>query len=400
MSTGSKQSDIEKLYGEAVSLHSQGRQKEAVKLYDQVLQQVQGADLVYYNLGLAHFELGEFEEARDAFEHALAVNDDDADYWFNLGLTCKQLELYLEAGIAYRHALDRRPEDMDILYNLGCCMKDGGALDEAAAVYEQLLQQDEEYEPALHNLAYLYHLQGKFERAELLYNRLVTLNPENTAARYMLEAIHSRPVDAPPKEYVKELFDTYSEDFEDNLLNDLAYAVPREIFESVKEYRQNSRFQHALDLGCGTGLCGELFRPLCKALSGVDLSPKMLALARQKRVYNQVYEAELVEFLSETDAAYDLLLAADVFIYIGDLQPVFAALAARCSPGAILCFSVETGDLDWGLQSTGRFFHSIGYIKELAGDTGFKVERCRATNVRKEGEGWIQGAIFLLSWAP
>ncbi|WP_028582726.1 tetratricopeptide repeat protein [Desulfogranum japonicum] len=403
MSTRSKQSDIEKMYMQAITLHGEGRHKEAVELYGKVIQEVNDADLVYYNLGLAHFELGEFSAARDAFEHALAINDDDADYWFNLGLTCRNMELFLEAGIAYRHALDRQPEDIEVLYNLGSCLKDSGALDEAVIVYEHLLTLDGRFEPALNNLAYIYHLQEKFDLAEPLYKRLVDLNPQNTAACYMLEAIHSRQVDAPPKEYVRELFDTYSEEFEDNLLNDLQYIVPRKMFDVVEKYQQNRHFSHILDLGCGTGLCGERFRPLCNTMSGVDLSPKMLALADEKRVYDYLYEAELVEFLQENGTLYDLLLAADVFSYIGDLRPVFTAMKARCSSSAWLCFSVESepGDENWVLQSTGRFAHSRAYIETLSEEMGFNIEHCvTALNVRKEGEGWIQGAIFLLSWAP
>ncbi|PIE58288.1 MAG: hypothetical protein CSA33_03605 [Desulfobulbus propionicus] len=389
--------NMQAMYEQAVELHSAGKPEKAVPLYAAIVREARDADTVYYNLGLAWYELGEFAKAKDAFEHALALQDKDADYWFNLGVTCKQLELYLEAALAYRRALDRRPDDPDILFNLGRCMQDSGALDEAVRVYEHLLALDSTCIPALNNLAYIHHLRGSLRQAEPLYRRLVSLNPTNKAANYMLKAIQSRQVHAPPEEYIRVLFDHYAEEFEQNLLCDLDYQVPKKILEVVEKNQQKRRFEHILDIGCGTGLCGVLFRDRCQHLSGVDLSPKMLALAGQKRVYDRLYEAELVAHLQENDATYDLLLAADVFSYLGDLQPAMAALRQRCQPSGLICFSVEVGEADWEIQATGRFSHSQGYIRQLATREGWTVEHCSIMPIRKEGVGWIQGAIFLFS---
>ena len=41
-----------------------------------------------------------------------------------------------------------------------------------------------------------------------------------------------------------------------------------------------------LDAGCGTGLCGPLLAPYARRLIGVDLSEGMLALAKEKHVYD------------------------------------------------------------------------------------------------------------------
>ena len=48
-----------------------------------------------------------------------------------------------------------------------------------------------------------------------------------------------------------------------------------------------------LDLGCGTGLAGAAFRPHVDWLAGVDLSPKMIEVARAKGLYDRLAVADI-----------------------------------------------------------------------------------------------------------
>src|SRR5207302_1633468 len=99
-----------------------------------------------------------------------------------------------------------------------------------------------------------------------------------------------------------------------------------------------------LDLGCGTGLAGELFRPLSRRLDGVDLSPRMLAQAATRGVYDRLAAGDLLTHLGGTGDRYHLVLAADVFVYLGDLAPVFAAARLVLRAGGWLAFTVEASD--------------------------------------------------------
>ena len=114
----------------------------------------------------------------------------------------------------------------------------------------------------------------------------------------------------------------------------------------------------ALDLGCGTGLMGLLLRPYCRgALVGCDLSKRMLSVgaASHPGVYDRLHAAEGVSFLNgRPPASADLIVAADVFPYLGSLSDMAAAAQAALCVGGVFCFSTEACRLDeCGVQAPG-----------------------------------------------
>ena len=62
-------------------------------------------------------------------------------------------------------------------------------------------------------------------------------------------------------------------------------------------------------------------------LDGVDLSPGMLKRAEAAGTYDQLNESDLTEYIRGKKGAYDLIVAADVLCYIGDLQDVAGRIA-------------------------------------------------------------------------
>lgn len=172
-----------------------------------------------------------------------------------------------------------------------------------------------------------------------------------------------------------------------------------------------------LDLGCGTGLMGPRLRPHVGSLRGVDLSPKMVDKARSKGCYDELCVGELVGFLQgqriEGRPPVDLVVAADVLVYLGDLAPVFAAAAAVARPGCLFALSTESHDgcaavdgdrvrgLDGGFDRgyiatlTGRFQHVRGYVECAARDAGWVLVTCEAATIRCNGGQPIAGDIFV-----
>jgi predicted TPR repeat methyltransferase len=158
------------------------------------------------------------------------------------------------------------------------------------------------------------------------------------------------------------------------------------------------RFESALDLGCGTGLCGPLVKSAVRRLDGVDLSPRMLEKARALGLYDQLVHGDLVEHLRSTRREYDLVLSADVFIYVGDLEPVFAEVSRVMKDGGVFCFSVEqAGDEQTVLLNTHqRYAHSERYVRELAARHGFDVLRMLRHAIREDQREAIPGLYFYL----
>ena len=149
-----------------------------------------------------------------------------------------------------------------------------------------------------------------------------------------------------------------------------------------------------------TGLGAEAFRDIARHLHGVDLAPKMGAEARRKEIYEHLEVGEALACLTESPGGYDLVLSADVFIYIGDLDPIFATVRDKAVPAALFAFSVEvTEGNGFALLDCGRYAHSSRYIEGLAANHGFSIERRRHVPIREERGRPVAGYLFVLKVA-
>ncbi len=153
-----------------------------------------------------------------------------------------------------------------------------------------------------------------------------------------------------------------------------------------------------LDLGCGTGLCGPLLRPIAGTLCGVDLSPAMIEKAKARGVYDRLEVCDLVQALRKMPRSFDLLVAADVLIYFGDMMPTFEAAAEALRPGGLFAFTVESGNVDrYELeQKTRRYVHSKSYLQRLASMFGFKEESFEEIVIRMNAGVPVAGYLVLL----
>jgi predicted TPR repeat methyltransferase len=142
---------------------------------------------------------------------------------------------------------------------------------------------------------------------------------------------------------------------------------------------------------------GARFRPLARALTGVDISPGMLELARQRQIYDDLVCGELIEFLQTQAGAFDVALAADVFVYIGDLSGVFQEVRRTLRDGGVFGFSVEAGETqDFALRSTLRYAHSAAYLRKLSNHHGFVVETIAPKVLRQEDGNDVVGHLAIL----
>jgi predicted TPR repeat methyltransferase len=210
--------------------------------------------------------------------------------------------------------------------------------------------------------------------------------------------------------YVRHLFDQFSADYDSRMIQQLAYAGPQILLDlaamvmpdrvgalprgRATKYKGLS----ILDLGCGTGLAGAVFQPLAARLDGVDLSPAMIEKARARGIYDDLVVADLETALGTAGAFYDLILAADTVVYLGDLGPVFRGAAARLAPDGYFLFTTEAKDGDgFELGPKRRWRHSDAYLRATAAAAGLSVAGLVAATPRHEANLPVEGFAVALT---
>jgi predicted TPR repeat methyltransferase len=384
------------------------------------------------NLGNALVQKGHLDEAIAACRRALAIKGELPEAWYNLGNALRRSDQLDEAVAAYRQAVHLRPDYSEAQINLGNALLVTGQLDEAVAASRQAIAARPQFPEAQRTLGVALTKKGLLDEAIVACRAAIALRPQYAEAhaslgdallkkgrldesiaayreairlkqdspdwRFILAALtgdSSMPT-APPR-YLQGLFDSYAAGFDRHLLGKLAYRVPELLLEAVVSVAPGRKFD-VLDLGCGTGLCGVQFRSHARELVGVDLSPKMLQKAAERNIYDQLVNADLLAALDERPAGCDLILAGDVFNYVGDLAATFAAVARALRPGGFFAFSIERHDgSGFVLQTKCRFAHSVAYVRELAENHGLAELHVGEIVVRKENDADVPGWIVVLS---
>ena len=402
-STAGARQDAFTRFQRALALHENGQYKEADSAYRKLINEFPDIWVLHFNLGLLLFELSRYEEALVSYLAALELTETSGDLYYNTAICQKTLGCFEDAIASYQHALKIDPDDIDSLYNLGCCYLAAGRDEEAGAVYRKLLEVQPEHLSGLNNLAYLCHKYGSSREAAALYAKILELDPARVSADHMLAALTGDTRQHAPSGYIQEVFDQFSDDYESSMIEKLQYQVPAVLLDFVLEHSAKTNFSSLLDLGCGTGLTGERFAAHCQSMTGIDLSAKMVEIARSKQLYQDLQVGEIIGFLDTAPAhhTHELVIAADVLPYIGDLTELFVSVVRVVKTSTLFCFSVEDERTDAArdqplLRASGRFSHSPHYVKTCAEKTGWLVIAAQQLDLRKERNGWIRGCIYAL----
>lgn len=303
-----------------------------------------------------------------------------------------------EHFLYYRQSFGFKSDDADGYNRLGVWLGRQGKMDEAVVSFRRAIRINPDHAAAYHNLGSTFSAQGKFREALISYEHASRLRPANHTTRHMIAALSGKRPKSPSSQFVVALFDQYAADFDRHLTGSLAYQTPAKLRQAMDVILgAEIRFRNAIDLGCGTGLSGMEFKGVAERLTGIDLSPNMVGKAREKKIYDILQIGDICGFLNRSDEEYDLFIAIDVFVYVGDLQTVFPAVRKRALRGAVFILSTESCEgHGYTLRKTGRYAHSRPYIQSLAGDHGFSVAGCKRTRLRKERRRWIMGDLFVL----
>jgi predicted TPR repeat methyltransferase len=364
---GGYREHLRRFPGDASALHflgllrnQQGRNNEGIALILAALEADPRYVDAWSNLGIIYYEAGDLERAEKCCRKAIELAPEFANAWANLALALRARDLLEEAVQALGRALELNPR-----------------MRSAALSYGQLL----------------YRLD-RLPQAVELYRNWLSQTPDDPIPEHMLAA--SAGGDCPTRAsdlYIRALFDDFAEVF-DRSLQLLQYQAPQLLYEAIAG--STACPSDVLDLGCGTGLCGPLLRPIARYLVGVDFSPKMLSLAAARGVYDQLSCAELTEWLA-TCRPFDLAIAADVLCYFGDLDHAFSRIRAILTPGGCFACSLEAGisTQPFVLRPHGRYQHQLAYIEDSLAWAGFRSIQISQAVLRYERKDPVIGHLVI-----
>ena len=264
-------------------------------------------------------------------------------------------------------------------------------------------------------------LAPRFAPAHALLGRSrLALGEQEAAVVALRNALESEPDDALgvridlarlgalPKEeaigaaYVRALFDEYAPRFDKHLIKNLNYRGPALIEAAVRRTCGLSgrpfHFRRILDLGCGTGLVGRAFAGRFDRIEGVDLSPKMLAKAKKTHLYDALHEADLLGFLeAAAPVSADLVVAADVFVYLASLRDAFRAARRVLTRDGLFAFTVQAHEGEgFALGGDARYSHGEPYLRGLAAEIGFAAAFLERASTRQDRGADVPGFVVVL----
>lgn len=234
------------------------------------------------------------------------------------------------------------------------------------------------------------------------FRRARSVDPRDRhGAGLRLMRLGAANLDAMSPAYVGTLFDQYAPRFDKSLVEDLGYRGPALLLEAVREVCAATGrvmvFRRAIDLGCGTGLVGRAFAPIVSEIIGFDLSPQMIERARASRVYARLAVTDLVQGLAnEPPASAELILAADVLIYIQDVAPLLREATRVLQPDGLLAVTAETHAGDGVVLTAGlRFAQAESYLREELEQAGLAVALLQHASARNENQAPLPGLVVV-----
>jgi predicted TPR repeat methyltransferase len=387
---------------------------------------------VYSEQSRVYLENNNLDRALQNIYHALRLEPRQSSNWTILGSIHKSNKDYSQAIDAFEQALQLHPPIVEPFVLYSQTLQEMGHLvdaeqicllglvhftDEISLHHQHISVQIELGNKDMTELN-LTHLLQKFDDpflwlqlghlqlergAELeaidAFECCLKLCPSNSEARHFRAAAIGHHKAKPEREYMQGMFDSYAKHFEDHLLNTLEYQVPQLMTHAVRQFGKATK--KGADLGCGTGLLGHIMRPHVIQLDGVDLSKNMLIQAKERCVYDNLINQDIGSFLKSTKN-YGMIMAGDVFNYLGALEDVFTGLYQSMEQGGLLFFTLEVLNSSTKavvLTHDGRYQHNCSHVINYTAQNGFQLIDKQIVQLRKECGQWVEGALIVLKKA-
>jgi predicted TPR repeat methyltransferase len=394
--------EVDALMSAAMQAHQAGNLVAAEEGYRRVAQRYPAHSNALMYLGVLRFNKGDSASGEQMLRAAVRSDSGNAQAWTHLGNLLLNKPDLEGARAAFTAATEASAATALTWLNLGGCLWRMDEAGGAEAALRRALSLDPRYEVAFSILTLLLNRQGRVAEAAEVYRQWHAHHPANPLAKHMLAA--TTGVEAPARaapDYIRHHFDRIALDF-DQHLGALGYRGPDLILEQLRARLAPEAKLDVLDAGCGTGLCGPLLRPVARHLSGVDLSPGMIAKARERGVYDELVVAEICEFMRGRQQSFDAVACIETLNYFGDLDEPLRAARACLRTGGLLALTVESLDVErpYRLEPHGRYLHSFAYLQQSLSDAGFVDPVIRTEVLRRERGTDAMGHVCVARAAP
>lgn len=360
---------------------------------------------VWLQLAAVYTHQGTYVEAETCYRNAIGISPENFAAYERLGDILSRLNRREEAIDTFRKASRIKPDNSGVRLRLGWEMHALKQWDGATAAFQEIIRLIPENAEAYFGLGAIYGDRGMKQEEIEYYKHALRFDPENDQYQYHIARLTGGTAPTtPPVDYIRNLFDAYAENFDAHLVGELSYKAPGLIHKAVMELVGTAgEKMDVLDLGCGTGLCAPLFRPLAHHLSGIDLSERMIDVARKLKLYDRLMVGDISVALEALNEAHDLIIAADVFVYVGELTRVFELCAASLKRSGLFVFTVEAAKdeiADYVLESSGRYSHSKQYLRKLADSYGLRISSIQNAVLRMDRGFPIIGYVVVMRREP
>lgn len=380
----SQSSEIKTLLAEA--LINNNKKDEALILFYQAININPHNTVAALKIADIEAESHNFKEAEKYYKRVIELESQNLSAHVNYANMLCKTKRTLEALEEYRAAVLISPETPEISYNLALILKQLQDYEQALYLMFNAFYLAPEHTDWSINLAetlVLYHKQEPEKALKIALNWFKKM-PQNAVADHIWNALNGKKSEK-EAEYNRILFDVFAPTYEETLKN-IDYAAAKKIVQICGDVKGK-----ILDLGCGTGILGQALKTDKNEINGVDISEKMLAIAKQKGIYKRLINSEILNFLQKNTETFDLITAADVFCYFGDLEPLFKLIYPQK-----MVFSIEINPQieTFELQPNGRYKHNPEYVGNLLKSTGYDKIINLDLVLRHEETSPVQGAIF------
>ncbi len=381
--------------------YTKGAIKDAQLYFEKAIRLNPASYEAHYNLANCYIKQDMVLQAITHYQAVLRLNATHSHARLNLAMSYVLVHDYTQALPLLEEAVQNDPQNAELQGHLAEAFLNLGNTEAALEQYKRAIALDPDRPAWQHNLGVLYLRAKQTDLAKQHLQIAVQLQPDNSTAQHMLAALESKQdIKNAPAEYVKLLFDQYAGYYNQHMQKELQYNVPQFMRQAINKFvTEHTTQQYILDLGCGTGLCGIYFRDLARFAVGVDISPAMLVEAKNLGAYDALCCCNILETIPGMQQEYfDIILAADVLVYIGELERMFEIVVSALKPSALFAFTIEVQDQNTSfiLQPSGRFAHALNYIRNLAAMYNLQIEISESIIPRRQEGQPISGHLFVL----